>query len=414
MITKLRFKFITISMISLFLVLFSIMGIVNFLSYENVIKQADSTLTILKENGGRFPKKIGKEHHFNKETNNLLSPELPYESRYFSVLFTSDGTIVSVDTGKIAAIDTTTAITFAQTVFDSTKITGFLNTYRYVRSNNDDGVQIIFLDCTRSLATFQTFFLYSFGIAVFGLLAVFLLIAIFSKKVIRPVIESYEKQKQFITDAGHELKTPITIISADVEVLEMDLGENEWTQDILLQTKRLSTLTNDLILLSRMEESTPKLNMIALPFSELVLEANQSFQSLSMAQQKHLHIEIQPMLSIVGDDKTLRQLISIFLDNALKYSTDEGQITLSLKQQAKYICLTIENTIPSSHSIEPERLFDRFYRSDKSRNSETGGYGLGLSIAKAIIETHKGKIRVSIKNDTILSIQVLFPKAKMA
>lgn len=414
MITKLRFKFITISMISLFLVLFSIMGVVNFLSYENVIKQADSTLAILKENGGRFPKKFGKEHIFNKQKHKMISAELPYESRYFSVLFTSDGTIVSVDTGKIAAIDTTTATTFAQTVFDSNKTTGFLNTYRYVRYNNDNGIQIIFLDCTRSLATFQTFFLYSFGIAILGLLAVFLLIAIFSKKVIRPVIESYEKQKQFITDAGHELKTPITIISADVEVLEMDLGENEWTQDILLQTKRLSTLTNDLILLSRMEESTPKLNMIALPFSDLVLEVSQSFQSLSMAQQKQLHIEIQPMLSIVGDDKTLRQLISIFLDNALKYSTDEGQITLSLKQQTKLICLTIENTIPSSHSIEPERLFDRFYRSDKSRNSQTGGYGLGLSIAKAIIEAHKGKIRVTIKNDTILSIQVLFPKSKMA
>ena len=412
MITKLRFKLIAVSMISLALVLFSIMGTVNFLNYRNIIVQADSVLSILEENNGKFPQKLGKEPPLSKPKEKKLSPELPYESRYFSVLLSESGTILSVDTGKIAAIDTETAMSYAKEIFASHKTNGFQDTYRYIVCQEATSTRIIFLDCTRSISTFKTFLFFSCAIAIFGLLAVFLLILIFSKRIIRPVIESYIKQKQFITDAGHELKTPLTIISADVEVLEMDLGENEWTEDIRTQTKRLASLTNDLILLSRMEESKPQLNMIELPFSDLVSETSQSFQALSMAQQKQLQMDIQPMLSIIGDDKTLRQLISILLDNALKYSTEQGTISLSLKQQAKFVCLTVENTIPSPNSIEPERLFDRFYRGDQSRNSKTGGYGLGLSIAKAIIDTHKGKVKVTKVDDKVLSIRILFPKVK--
>lgn len=412
MIAKLRFKFIVVSMLSLFLVLFSIMGIVNFLNYQNIIEQADSILAILQENNGKFPQKFSKKHGTNKYNDNINSPELPYESRYFSVLLSDGNTVLSVDTGKIAAIDTETAMTFAKTIYNSNKTKGFINNYRYLRYGENNSTRIIFLDCTRNLSTFHNFLISSFAIAIFGLIAVFLLITIFSKRIIRPVIESYTKQKQFITDAGHELKTPITIISADIDVLEMDLGTNEWTEDIRLQTKRLTSLTNDLILLSRMEESKPQLNMIELLFSDLVSETIQSFQALSIAQQKHLNIEIQPMLSIIGDDKTLRQLITILLDNALKYSTEQGTITLSLTQQTKFICLTVENTISPSTSLDPNRLFDRFYRGDQSRNSKTGGYGLGLSIAKAIIDSHKGKVRVTKKDDSILSIKILFPKAK--
>ena len=412
MIAKLRFKFIAVSMLSLFFVLFSIMGIVNLLNYQNIVQQADSVLAILKENDGKFPQKFEKKHGPNKHTDKLNSSELPYESRYFSVLLSKEDTILSVDTGKIAAVDTETAMEYAQTIYRSKKTEGFIKTYRYLRYEKEDSTRIIFLDCTRNLSTFHNFLLSSFGIAIFGLIAVFLLITVFSKRIIRPVIESHTKQKQFITDAGHELKTPITIISADIDVLEMDLGKNEWIEDIRLQTKRLTSLTNDLILLSRMEESKPQFNMIELPFSDLVFETSQSFQSLSMAQQKHLNIEIQPMLSIIGDEKTLRQLITILLDNALKYSTEQGTITLSLNQQTKFICLTVENTISPSNSIEPDRLFDRFYRGDESRNSQTGGYGLGLSIAKAIIDSHKGKVRVTKKENSILSIKILFPRVK--
>ena len=232
-----------------------------------------------------------------------------------------------------------------------------------------------------------------------------------SGKIIKPVTESYEKQKQFITDAGHEIKTPITIIDADTEVLEMELGENEWLKDIQTQTKRLTSLTKDLILLSRMEEDKPQMTMIEFPFSDLVEETAQSFQALAKAQNKIFTITVQPMLALKGDEKTLRQLISILLDNALKYSPHSGVISLSLQKQMRNICLTVENTVESLPAGNMDYLFDRFYRGDKSRNSKSGGYGLGLSIAKAIVSIHKGKIRIFSKDGSVLTVKVVLPES---
>ena len=223
------------------------------------------------------------------------------------------------------------------------------------------------------------------------------------------VLESYEKQKRFITDAGHEIKTPVTIIDADAEVLAMDLGENEWLRDIQVQTKRLAALTKDLVFLSRMEEDRPQLEKIAFPFSDLVSETAQSFQGLAKAQNKTVQLSIQPMITLVGEEKSLRQLVSILLDNALKYSKEGGWIRLSLERQRKTVFLTVENSTDAPLPQRLEDLFERFYRGDSSRNSQTGGYGLGLSIAKAIVETHGGRIGASRDGADHLRIQVQLP-----
>lgn len=409
MIKKLRIKLIAVSMLSLFFVLLIIMGTVNVLNYIDIVVDADNTLSILKENDGSFPKKGRDSHQSIGSGRKATSPELPYESRYFSVLLSATGEVISVDTGKIAAVNTLSAMEYAQNVWDSKNTHGFIDDYRYIVHSNDDNVRIIFLDCGRSLSTFRTFLLTSCGISILGLLAVLGLIILFSRRIIQPIYESQEKQKQFITDAGHELKTPITIINADTEVLEMEFGENEWLKDIQIQTKRLALLTNDLILLSRMEEEKPQLTMIEFPFSDLVFETSHSFQSLAKAQNKTFTMDIQPMLSIYGDEKTLRQLVSILLDNALKYSPANALISLKLYKEARYIHLTVENTVESISMMNLDHLFDRFYRGDKSRNSETKGYGLGLSIAKAIVETHKGRIQASSKDNNSLLIKVLLP-----
>ena len=369
---------------------------------------ADATLAILQENNGTFPKRE-EPHEPGKPGQMPLSPELPYESRYFSVVLSSDGAIVSVDTGKIAAVDTETAAQFAQTVYQSGRTQGMLGDYRYVRHTQGEEIQVIFLDCGRSLATFRTFLLASCGISLLGLLAVFGLILLLSKRIIRPVSESYEKQKRFITDAGHEIKTPVTIIDADAAVLEMDLGENEWLRDIQQQTKRLATLTNDLILLSRMQEDRSQLAMIQLPFSDLVQETAQGFQTLAKTQGKTLVLQIQPMLSLCGDEKMLRQLVSILLDNAVKYALPQGDITLTLQKQARTICLAVENPAENLSPEHLQRLFDRFYRGDPSRSSQTGGYGLGLSIAQAIVQAHRGKISAAAQSEGMLRIQVQLP-----
>lgn len=408
MIRKLRIKFILLSMFSLLLVLMVIMGTVSVLNYRKIVANADSTLAILRENDGRFPKPDKSIGDWEKGPKGI-SPELPYESRYFSVRMDAFGMVISADTGKIAAVDTATAMEFAQTVWEEGKEKGFVGEYRYVTQASTEDTQIIFLDCGRSLSTFRSFVFTSCWISLLGLLAVLILLVFLSARIVKPVAESYEKQKRFITDAGHEIKTPITIIDADAEVLELDLGENEWLRDIRIQAKRLAALTNDLIFLSRMEEEQVQLQMIEFPFSDLVSETAQSFQALAKAQNKTFTVHIQPMISLYGDEKALRQLVSILLDNALKYSEADGDISLSLKKEGKTVCLSVYNTTASVSREQLSHLFDRFYRADPSRNSRTGGYGIGLSIAKAVVSAHRGKITAHTQDGHSLLVTVLLP-----
>ena len=248
-------------------------------------------------------------------------------------------------------------------------------------------------------------------LALFGLAAVLVLLLILSKHIVRPVAESYEKQKQFITDAGHELKTPMTIISADADLAEMECGENQWLTDIRRQARRLTELTNDLIYLSRMEEEQPKLQCIEFPISDVAEEMAGSFQGPAKSQEKDFSTCIQPMLSFTGDEKNIRKLISILLDNALKYSPRGGRMELRLEKQGRALRLTVSNTV--GQPLEREKLshlFDRFYRTDQSRSSQTGGYGLGLSIARSIVLAHRGKIRAESPDGVTLSVVALLPR----
>ena len=234
-------------MCSLMAVLGLILGGINFLYYREVVSDSDDTLEFLMENGGTFP----KQEWENEKV--AFSPELPYESSYFSVDFSM-------------------AVRYAKSILKSGKTQGFVGNYRYLVSDDADKVQIVFLDCGRTLSGFWRFLVISVWVATFGLVAVFILIFLFFKRIIRPMSENYEKQKRFITDAGHEIKTPLTIIDADADVLEMELGENEWLADIRNQTRRMTALTNDLIYLSRMEEAKNGMPMIDFPLSDVTEE----------------------------------------------------------------------------------------------------------------------------------------------
>ena len=404
MIRKLRIKFIAISMTSTIIVLFLILGSINLLNYREMSHNADTILDFLKENDGELPENLYKSQH--KKTNGI-SPETSFESRYFSVFLSNNRQICEADTDNISAIDEETAIKYAQKINRSNKNCGFISKYRYMKENTSNGVKIYFLDCTKSMMSFQTFLVTSFFVSIFGVSNVFILVVLLSKRAIEPVAESYEKQKRFITDAGHEIKTPLTIIDADTSILEMEYGENEWLDDIQLQTKRLVGLTNDLIYLSRMEEKQTKTTMIEFPFSEVILEEAQSFQGLAKVKGKNFMVDIEPMLSLKGDEKTIRQLISILLDNAVKYCTEQGQIRLTAAHKGKNIILSIYNTSQPLTKENIDQLFDRFYRTDESRNSKTGGYGIGLSVAKAVVEAHHGKIVASSEDGNSLLITVI-------
>lgn len=425
MIKKLRIKFIAASMLSLALVLLVILGGINAMSYRKTVSDADAILSILASNQGMFPQRMppaedGGSRKEPLENNTMddgifrkhnFSDETPYESRFYSVLLDETGHVRSIDTGKIAAVDEATAAEYAQEVWRSGKESGFWEDYRFHRSTEADGIRVIFLDCGRSLSSFRTVLLASISISLLGLLAVLMLLMLFSRRIVTPVAESYEKQRRFITDAGHEIKTPLTIIGADADLLELECGENEWLSDIKRQVTRLTGLTNDLVYLSRMDEERPQLQRIEFPLSDVTEEVVQSFQGPAKAQNKALFMDIQPLLSFAGDEKAIRQLVSILLDNAVKYSPEGGTISVHLEKEGRTLKLTVSNT--TAQPVEKDKLnllFDRFYRMDQSRNSSTGGYGLGMSIAHSIVAVHKGKIRADSPAENVLTVLVTLPQ----
>lgn len=406
MIKKLRIKFIVISISSTILVLFIILGVINLLNYREAVSRTDVVLELLLDNQGRLPR---DSYKIARKKNAAITPELSFEARYFSVFISDSGEIEEVDLGKIAAVDEEMAQKYARKVEALSKEEGFISNYRYAMESTSGGTRIIFFDCSRYMESFEQFLVTSIFVSVCGVAAVFALIVGLSKKAIEPVSASYEKQKQFITDAGHEMKTPLTIIDADTSILEMEYGDSEWLRDIQMQTKRMAGLTNDLIYLSRMEEGQ-KLQMIDFPFSDIILETAQSFQNLAMVQNKNFVIDVESMLNFRGDENAIRQLVSVLLDNAVKYSGENGKIRLCARKKGRNIYMTVFNTADNIKKENTELLFDRFYRTDASRNSQTGGYGIGLSIAKAVTEAHNGRITASTEDEKSLQITVILPK----
>lgn len=408
MIRRLRFKLIVASMLSLLAVLTVIMCALNIVNYRGIVRDADSVLDILRENSGRFPE-LSETFDWRIDGPRYKSPELPFEIRYFSVLLSEAGGVETTDMVQIAAVDEETVQAYALRAYEADHARGFVEDYRFLRYEDDDGQRIIFLDYGRTLSSFRSVLIDSVYISLAGLLAVFALIVVLSKRVMKPFAENYEKQKLFITDAGHEIKTPITIIDAAAEVLEMEYGENEWLQGIRQQTARLSALTGDLIRLSRMEESE-NLQMIDFPLSELVREAAAAFFPLAKAQGQELRLYIQANIECRGHEDSMRQLVSILLENALKYSSEGSAICLWLEKRSKGVSLRVEN-----ESVQPlerehlEHMFDRFYRGDPSRSSRTQGYGIGLSIAKAIVSAHRGRISADTPDGRRLIVTAAFP-----
>ena len=438
MIRKLRSKFTAAAMLSLFLVLTVLMGAVNLYNYHRVSAEADQTLAVLSQNRGRCPQWMtggwdrpgdagwegdrpengeggwyapgmvppSEDRIRNRQG---LSPELPFESRFFSVVTGEDGSAAELDLDNIAAVDEAEAASLAERAAASGKSSGYIGQYRFCVSEQDGGVRITFLDCTRSLSNARSFLTASVVVSLIGLAAVFLLTLWLSGRFTRPVAESYEKQRQFITDAGHELKTPLTIIDADAELLAMELPDSEWIGDIRSQTRRLASLTNDLVFLSKMDEDRLELQRLEFPISDMVGETVQTFRSRAIRENKELSARIEPMLSSCGDERSLRQLVNILLDNALKYSPEGGTVDVELKKAVRGVSLAVTNTCDAVPEGDLDRLFDRFYRAERSRSSATGGHGLGLSIARAVVTAHKGRITASSPAENTIRFDVFLP-----
>ena len=304
------------------------------------------------------------------------------------------------------------AISLGEQVLKIRRDSGFtflLNgAYRYYVSDGDGGTRITFLDCTRTLQNYYTFMALSIAISAASLLAICIMMIIFAKKIISPIAESYEKQKRFITDAGHDIKTPITIIDADREILEMDIGENEWLDDIKRQTKRLTKLTNDLIYLSRMEEGTDIKELSTFSISNVCHEEADSFSAVAMKRGIEIKDEIEEGIDINGSEEDVRKLLAILFDNAIKYAKEGSKIGIRAARHGRSVTVTISNLAENMTEEQTKRMFDRFYRADSSRAS-SGGFGIGLAMAQAIVTSHNGKISAELSDDKVLSISASFP-----
>ena len=391
MIRKLRIRLILISMAAVLLVLIILIGGINISNYRQVVSESDEILDILMENGGVFGENMlrareeferqnpdfdpddfippeemeelfsrndrsGPRAFMRFDEGRTDSPELAYETRYFSVLIAADGTVLRTDTDRISAVSKSIANEYASRALRSKKNSGFIGDYRFLLGQQDDSGNrlVIFRDCGASLANFRNFRNISIFVSLLCLLLVGVIVFFASGHIVRPVAESYEKQKRFITDAGHEIKTPLAIISADVEVLEMELADteteseedasgNEWLTDIKAQTKRLSELTQDLILLSKMEESSTVLDMKDLNLSEIARNQAGSFEAVAIASDKSITTKIDDDIHIQGDKKSIESLLSIVLDNAVKYCPECGSIDVLVTKSKKGALIEITN-----------------------------------------------------------------------
>lgn len=412
MIKKLQRKFIKIAMISFGFVLFFIIGAINFMNFYQMVHRTDHILKVLAENNGNFPR-IEKEKKKPARPNIMMemgihfTEETPYETRYFMVKWNKDQQIEEINTGHIAAISSKEAQEYALKVMETGKKKGYMDEYKFLLIEKEDSFLLIFLDCHQELFMVAFVCFWSCVIMIISLLVVFVLLFIFSKRAIKPVAESIEKQKQFISDAGHEIKTPITIISANIDVLELLEGENEWILSIRHQIKRLTELVQGLLNMAKMEEQE-KLELVRFCMNDLVKKEAEVFEVLAQAEKKEIKINIDSEVWCVGEEKSIQQLINILLDNAIKYSSKESDIEITVRQQKKGIRLEIENTGEDVPVEELDKLFDRFYRMDSSRARETGGYGIGLAMAKAIVERHKGKIWAESVDRNKIKFIVLF------
>lgn len=417
MIQKLKAKFIGLTMASVMLLLSLTVTAMNLLNFQNITDEADRTVEYLSTlDDSAFEKHFDKNAPPSKpnidtdfKTPPNMSPETPYESRYFKVFLDENNNVYDTYMGKIISVDTKQADEYAHEAIDREEKTGFIDQFRYRIDKDKDGTTVTFLDCGRKFQTFASFLFISSSIAFWVTHLVLIVVFILAGRIVKPYAENYKKQKQFITDAGHEIKTPLTIINANLDMLEADPDDKDCINDIRQQTRRLTDLTKGLIFLAKTEEADNDITKVKIPLSDIISETVNSFNALSKQQNKNIKADIQPMVSMKANQQMIEQLVYILTDNALKYSPEGGEISIKMSKHGRIINLSIINkTTEKVTNAQAQKLFERFYRSDSSRNSETGGYGIGLSVAKAIVETHNGKIIASTPDGKSFKITCMF------
>lgn len=407
MIGSLRKKFIFLAMASLIVTMVLLCAAIGLGSHALVTERADFIIDLLHENGGEFPRPDRRPHTGAPDFQ--VTQESPFETRYFVASLTAGGEVQWVNMDHIAAFDRQSALERIEAILAEQRERGYADHYRYgVFDTGDDGRMIIVLDCFMQLQSTANTVRMVTGIFLACALIVFVLILFLSKRVVRPFAENLERQRQFITDASHELKTPLAILSADMSLLGDFYGENQWLDSAKSQIRRLDKLTKNLVELARTEETVKDAAITTFSLSDVAQANIDAFAPLARSAGKTLEAEVDPGIEFRGVQDNLFRLFSILLDNGVKYCDPGGTVRLTVKGQGRSVRIVVSNPCEGLDPAQLPRYFDRFYRADSSRARATGGYGIGLSTAKAIVLRHKGRIENRYGNG-VISFSVTLP-----
>lgn len=411
MIRVLQKKFVFTAMIAVSILILILLGTINVVNIIMVRNETNQTLSMISEADGNFdhiqptPSSV-PPFDFRIEPKDERDKFL--SSNFFVVRLNGNGQIIFTDVSRTSSVDEASAEELALRVLDEGTRTGKVGKYRYQISNSHMGDEtvIVFLDNSEEILSYARVLFLSGGIGIICWILMLFMVMFLSKKAIRPIAENIERQKQFVTNAGHEIKTPLAIILANTEAMELYNGENKWSKNIREQTVRLNGLMKNLLLLAKMDEGAAEIIKSEISLSELVSENVRAFAEPLNLRSITLQIEIQPKVIIKANKEQMSQLISILLDNASKYTNDSGTVIVSLQQSDKRIKLLIKNSCEKLPDTPPDKLFDRFYRGDKARTQKTGGYGIGLSVARSIAEANRGSITAVYENPNFVSFTV--------
>lgn len=389
MIRKLQIKFIVIIMALMTMVLLFIFGFLNISMMKSGEQQSIRMMHKIAMNDGMMPPKRKPEQPAPPPGEDMPAPQ-----DYFSVKLTSQNEFVNVYSERNLALSQDELAALIDSALEKDRATGKQDGYYFLIQPADDGKLIVFLDSSMESNMMYRLLWTSAGISAASLFVLLIIAIFFSFWVTKPVKKAFASQKRFVADASHELKTPLTVIAANAEVLTGEIGENQWLNYIKAEVVRMNALVRDLLYLAKADSTENVYHFTSFDLSNAIMSVCLLFESIVFEKSKQLALDIEEGIFYKGDENRIKQAVAILLDNAIKNSYDHGEIKVSLKMQSGKRVITVYNTGEGIDEQNRNRIFERFYRGDSSRTRETGGYGLGLSIAKTILNAHKGKITI--------------------
>ncbi len=371
------------------------------MEYENVDSHGnkdDKENTISSKNDfvNQLQKFFGVESEY-------FSNEFYYSARYFAVTYDKNGEVDSVITNHTAEVDADQAVTYANTVLTRWFSFGSYDDYYYMVADQDDGTIVVVIDCSSQISINRRLVWLACILIGFGMVISAFVIRMWAERLVQPEIKNAELQKSFITNASHELKTPLAVIKANTEMLEMMGTENEWTESTMRQVDRLTGLIQNLVLVTRASEKDSKEERVETDFTAIVNDTAKAFEPVAIQDGKTLDLSIAEGVSMLAHEGDIRQIATLLIDNAIKYCDEKGRVTIGLgrDKKKKNIYLRVSNSYESGAGKDYARFFDRFYRGDEAHNIDKEGYGVGLSIAQGLMERYHGDIKVSYRDGII-------------